>query len=51
MCGHLRSDKIRNETIGEKMGVASVVNKMREARLRWFEHVQRRCLDASIYKM
>ncbi|KAG5628789.1 hypothetical protein H5410_000506, partial [Solanum commersonii] len=37
-------DKIRNEVIREKVGVASVVDKLREARLRWFGHVKRRCL-------
>ncbi|KAG5571307.1 hypothetical protein H5410_061073 [Solanum commersonii] len=41
MCGHTRSDKIRNEVIREKVGVASVVDKLREARLRWFGHVKR----------
>ncbi|KAG5629018.1 hypothetical protein H5410_000735 [Solanum commersonii] len=32
MCGHTRSDKIRNEVIREKVGVASVVDKLREVR-------------------
>ncbi|KAG5601412.1 hypothetical protein H5410_032782 [Solanum commersonii] len=41
MCGHTRSDKIRNEVIREKVGVASMVDKLREARLRWFGHVKR----------
>ncbi|KAG5632121.1 hypothetical protein H5410_003838 [Solanum commersonii] len=41
----LRSDKIRNEVIREKVGVASVVDKLREARLRWFGHVKRRSLE------
>ncbi|KAG5588420.1 hypothetical protein H5410_048854 [Solanum commersonii] len=40
------SDKIRDEVFREKVGVASV--KMREARLRWFEHVQWRCVDAPV---
>ncbi|KAG5581194.1 hypothetical protein H5410_051821 [Solanum commersonii] len=31
MCGHTRSDKIRNEVIREKVRVASVVDKLREA--------------------
>ncbi|KAG5575700.1 hypothetical protein H5410_055834 [Solanum commersonii] len=42
MCGHTRSDKIRNEVIREKVGGASVVDKLREARLRWFGHMKRR---------
>ncbi|KAG5569286.1 hypothetical protein H5410_059052 [Solanum commersonii] len=29
MCGHTRSDKIRNEVIREKVGVASVVDKLK----------------------
>ncbi|XP_059294489.1 uncharacterized protein LOC132047464 [Lycium ferocissimum] len=34
MCGLTQRDKVRNEVIREKMGVASVADKMREARLR-----------------
>ncbi|KAG5580363.1 hypothetical protein H5410_050990 [Solanum commersonii] len=48
MCGHTRSDKIRNEVIREKVGVASVVDKLREARLRWFGHMKRRGADAPV---
>ncbi|XP_070014686.1 uncharacterized protein [Nicotiana sylvestris] len=48
MCGHTRIDKIRNDDIREKVGVASVEDKMREARLRWFGHVRRRSLDAPV---
>ncbi|WMV26024.1 hypothetical protein MTR67_019409, partial [Solanum verrucosum] len=48
MCGHTRSDKIRNEVIWEKVGVAPVVDKLREARLRWFGYVKRRCADAPV---
>ncbi|KAG5604823.1 hypothetical protein H5410_026315 [Solanum commersonii] len=48
MCGHTRSDKIRNEVIREKVGVASMVDKLREARLRWFGHVKRRGADAPV---
>lgn len=36
---HTRSDKIRNKVIGEKVGVTSVENKMREAKYRWFGYV------------
>ncbi|PHU28343.1 hypothetical protein BC332_00436 [Capsicum chinense] len=42
MCGLTRSDRVRNETIREKVRVASVEDKMREVRLRWFGHVMRR---------
>ncbi|PHU04839.1 Lon protease -like protein, mitochondrial [Capsicum chinense] len=34
--------RVRNEIIREKVGVASVEDKMREERLRWFGHVMRR---------
>ncbi|XP_019265841.1 PREDICTED: uncharacterized protein LOC109243371 [Nicotiana attenuata] len=41
-------DKIKNDDIRDKVGVASVDDKMREAKLRWFEHVRRRSLDAPV---
>ncbi|KAF3685402.1 putative xyloglucan glycosyltransferase 5-like [Capsicum annuum] len=41
-------DRVRNEIIREKMGVASVEDKMREVRLRWFDHVLRRGFDAPL---
>ncbi|KAF3635097.1 hypothetical protein FXO37_26166 [Capsicum annuum] len=48
MCGLNRGDRVRNETIREKVGVASVEDKMREVRLRWFGHVMRRGMDAPV---
>ncbi|XP_070002244.1 uncharacterized protein [Nicotiana sylvestris] len=48
ICGHTRLDKIRNEVIRDKVGVAPVEAKMREARFRWFGHVKRRNADAPI---
>ncbi|XP_070007264.1 uncharacterized protein [Nicotiana sylvestris] len=48
MCGHTRMDKIRNEDIREKVGVAPMEDKMREVRLRWFGHIQRRSTDAPV---
>jgi len=34
MCGNTRRDKVRNEDIHTKIGVASIEEKMRENRLR-----------------
>ncbi|KAF3670996.1 putative 2-dehydro-3-deoxyphosphooctonate aldolase [Capsicum annuum] len=48
MCGLTRGDRVRNEIIREKVGVASVDNKMREGRLRWFGHVMRRGTNAPV---
>lgn len=44
MCGHIRRDKIRNKDIWKKVRVASVVDKLMQARLRWFGHVKVRYL-------
>ncbi|KAM1080085.1 hypothetical protein ACFX2B_014574 [Malus domestica] len=48
MCGHTRKDKIGNEDIRGKVGVAEIEGKMRENRLRWFGHVQRRSTDTPV---
>ena len=48
MCGHTRLDKIRNEVIRGKTGVAFIENKIRETRLRWFGHIRRRPMDAPV---
>ncbi|XP_070012880.1 uncharacterized protein [Nicotiana sylvestris] len=48
MYGNTKMDMIRNEDIREKVGVAPIEDKMREARLRWFGHIQRRSTDAPV---
>ncbi|XP_019261739.1 PREDICTED: uncharacterized protein LOC109239608 [Nicotiana attenuata] len=48
MCGHTRLDKIRNKVIREKVRVAPVEDKIREARLRWFGHVKRRSIKVPV---
>ncbi|KAF3648646.1 BTB/POZ and MATH domain-containing protein 5 [Capsicum annuum] len=50
MCGLTRGDRVRNETIREKVGVASVEDKLREVRLRWFGHAMRRGTDAPVLR-
>jgi len=51
MCGHTRKDKIRNEQIRGRVGVAPIEEKIVENRLRWFGHVQRRPRDAPVRRV
>ena len=37
MCGNTRRDKVKNENIHTKIGVAPIEEMMRENRLRWFD--------------
>lgn len=39
MCGKTIKDEIRNEYIQEQRGVALMGDRLREARLRWIEHI------------
>jgi len=48
MCGYPRLDRTRNVTLREKVGVAPIEEKMRETRLRWFRHVKRTSVNASV---
>ena len=48
ICGHMRLDKIRNEVIRDKIGMASIEDKMREAILCWFGHIRRRPRDVPV---
>ena len=51
MCGNTRRDKVRNEDIRTKIGVASIEEKMRENRLRWFDHVRRRPTNVPVHRV
>jgi len=48
MCGHMRFDKIKNKVIRGKRGATSIDDKIRETRLRWFNHIRRRNMDALV---
>ena len=48
--GNIRKDRIQNEEIHLKIGVAPIDGKMRESHLRWFGHVQRRAIYVPMRK-
>jgi len=51
MCGNTRRDKVRNENIRTKIDVASIEEKIRENRLRWFGHVRRKPTNAPVRRV
>ena len=48
MCGHTRRDRVRNEYIRDRVGVAPIEEKLIQHRLKWFGHIQQRPPDASV---
>jgi hypothetical protein len=48
ICGHTRRDRVRNDDIRERLGVAPVEEKLVQHRLRWFGHIQRRPAETII---
>jgi len=48
MCSHTRRDRVRNEDIRDRVGVAPIEEKLVQHRLRWFGHTQRRPPDAPV---
>jgi hypothetical protein len=48
ICGHTRRDRVQNDDIHERLGVALVEEKLVQHRLRWFEHMQRMPAEAPI---
>ena len=47
-CGHTRRDRIRNDDIRDRLGVAPIEEKIVQHRLRWFGHLQRRPPEAPV---
>jgi hypothetical protein len=49
--GHTRLDRVKNDDIRDRLGVAPIEEKLIQHRLRWFRHVHRRpqrhrCIEA-----
>ena len=51
ICGNTKRDKVRNEDIHSKIGVAPIEENMRENRLRWLGHMRRRPTDAPLRRV
>ena len=49
ICGRTRMDRVRNDDIRDRLGVAPVEEKLVQHRLRWFGHVQRRPIEAPVH--
>jgi hypothetical protein len=49
ICGHTRRDRVRNDDIRKRLGVAPVEEKLVQHRLRWFGHMQRMPAEAPIH--
>ena len=48
MSGKTRKDRVRNEYIREWVGVVPIEDKLKENRLRWFDHIQWRRTKAIV---
>jgi hypothetical protein len=49
ICGHTRKDRIRNDDIRDKPGVAPIQEKLVQHHLRLFGHIQRRPPEESVH--
>jgi hypothetical protein len=49
MCGHTRKERVRNDDIRDRVGVAPIAEKLVQHLLRWFGHIQRRPPDAPVH--
>jgi hypothetical protein len=50
ICGHTRLDRVRNDDIRDRLGVAPIEEKLIQHRLRWFGHAQRRPPEAPVHR-
>jgi hypothetical protein len=48
ICDHTRKDRIKNDDIMDKLGVASIQKKLVQHRLRWFGYIQRMSPETSV---
>jgi hypothetical protein len=48
ICGNTKRDRVRNDDIRERLGVAPVEEKLVQHRLRWFGHIQRMPTEAPV---
>ena len=48
ICGHTRRDRVQNDDIRDRLGVAPIEEKPAQQRLRWLEHVQWRPPEAPL---
>ena len=49
VCGYTRMERVRNNDIRDRLGVASIEEKLVQHRLRWLGHVQRRPLETLVH--
>ena len=47
--GHTRIDRVQNDDIRDRLGVAPIEEKIVQHRLRWFGHVQRKPPETPVY--
>jgi hypothetical protein len=50
ICGNTRRDRVWNDDIHERLGVAPVKEKLVQHRLKWFRHIQWRSVEAPIHR-
>jgi hypothetical protein len=44
-----KEDRVRNDDIRDRVGVAPIAEKLIQHRLKWFGHIQRRPPDAPLH--